>query len=120
MVGTVLPWTRTVRNGMKELISGVVLEKLPFLPQILARPRWLASYLLDGGLPPLPNVVIPGRGPMPLPDVVAALAESTVTWDDSKWIRELRRGPVVVNANPLSELITRVTSRAAPPWIQTG
>jgi len=87
---------RDYRNGMKELISGGVLEKLPFLPQILARPRWLASYLLDGGLPPLPNVVIPGRGPMPLLDVAAALAESTVTWDDLGWIRDLWRGPIVV------------------------
>src|SRR6266576_2067015 len=56
---------RDHRNGMKELVSGSVIEKLRFLPQILARPGWLASFLLDGGLPALPNVVIPGRGPVP-------------------------------------------------------
>jgi L-lactate dehydrogenase (cytochrome) len=33
---------------------------------------------------------------MPLIDVAAALAESTVTWDDLKWIRESWRGPIVV------------------------
>jgi L-lactate dehydrogenase (cytochrome) len=33
---------------------------------------------------------------MPLIDVTAALAESTVTWDDLKWIRESWRGPIVV------------------------
>jgi isopentenyl diphosphate isomerase/L-lactate dehydrogenase-like FMN-dependent dehydrogenase len=87
---------RDFRNGMKELISGGPLEKLPYLPQILSRPGWLASFLLDGGVPSLPNVVVPGKGPMPLVDVAAALAESAVTWADLKWIRELWKGPIVV------------------------
>jgi isopentenyl diphosphate isomerase/L-lactate dehydrogenase-like FMN-dependent dehydrogenase len=87
---------RDFRNGMKELVSGSAFEKLRYLPQILSRPRWLASFLRDGGIPLLPNVVIPGKGPMPLVDVAAALAESTVTWSDLKWIRELWRGPIVV------------------------
>ena len=52
---------RDFRNGMKELISGGLLQKLPFLPQVLSRPGWLLRFLLDGGMPPLPNVVIPGR-----------------------------------------------------------
>src|ERR1700680_3879442 len=60
---------RDFRNGMKELVSGSPLDKLPYLPQILAHPGWLMSFLRDGGTPPLPNVVIPGKGPMPLIDV---------------------------------------------------
>src|SRR5580658_1513314 len=87
---------RDYRNGLKELISGGPLEKIPYLAQILSRPRWLISYLLDGGLPGLPNVVIPGKGPMPLVDINAALAESAVTWADLRWIREIWRGPIVV------------------------
>jgi L-lactate dehydrogenase (cytochrome) len=87
---------RDFRNGMKELVSGSLFEKIPYLPQILSRPGWLMSFLRDGGTPPLPNVVIPGKGPMPLIDVAAALAESTVTWDDLKWIRDLWRGPIIV------------------------
>jgi L-lactate dehydrogenase (cytochrome) len=87
---------RDYRNGMKELISGGIFEKLPFLPNILAHPGWLASYLFDGGLPALPNVVIPGKGPMPLLDVGAALAESAVTWSDVRWIRELWPGPILI------------------------
>jgi isopentenyl diphosphate isomerase/L-lactate dehydrogenase-like FMN-dependent dehydrogenase len=87
---------RDFRNGMKELVSGSAFEKLPYLPQILSRPRWLASFLRDGGMPLLPNVVIPGKGPMALVDITRALAESAVTWSDLKWIRELWRGPIVV------------------------
>ncbi len=87
---------RDYRNGMKELISGSLLEKIPFLPQILSRPGWLISFLLDGGLPALPNVVIPGKGPMPLVDINAALARSAVTWADLRWIRDCWRGPIVI------------------------
>ena len=87
---------RDPRNGMKELLSGTPLAKMPFLPNILAHPGWLISFLLDGGVPKLENVVIPGKGPMALVDVNAALAEATVTWADLKWIRELWPGPIVV------------------------
>ncbi|MGH9641320.1 MAG: alpha-hydroxy acid oxidase [Terriglobales bacterium] len=87
---------RDFRNGMKELICGSVFEKLPFVPNILSHPGWLMEYLLDGGLMALPNVVVPGKGAMPLVDIGAALAESVVTWSDLKWIRDAWRGPIVV------------------------
>jgi isopentenyl diphosphate isomerase/L-lactate dehydrogenase-like FMN-dependent dehydrogenase len=87
---------RDYRNGMKELISGGPLDKIPFLPQILSRPGWLMDYLLDGGLPGLPNVIIPGKGQMPLTDINVALAESAVTWADFGWIRQIWTGPIVV------------------------
>lgn len=87
---------RDYRNGMRELISGTLLEKIPFLPSVLSRPGWLIGFLLDGGLKPLPNVVIPGQGPMQLLDVNAALASSAVTWADFRWIRDCWRGPIVV------------------------
>jgi len=87
---------RDSRNGIKELLGKPILAKLPYLPNILAHPGWLISFLLDGGTPCLENVVVPGRGPMPLVDVTAALASSTVTWDDLRWIREAWPGPIVV------------------------
>lgn len=86
---------RDYRNGMKELVSGSIFEKIPYLPQILSRPGWLTGFLMDGGLPSLPNVVVPGKGPMPLLDVATALAESAVTWADFHWIREIWRGPIM-------------------------
>ena len=41
---------RDHRNGMKELISGGLLEKIPDLPEVLTHPAWLVSFLCDGGL----------------------------------------------------------------------
>jgi L-lactate dehydrogenase (cytochrome) len=87
---------RDFRNGMKELMGKSVLDKIPFLPQMLARPGWIAGYLLDGGLSKLPNVVLPGTGPMELVDVGAALARSAVTWEDLKWIRKQWPGLLVI------------------------
>jgi isopentenyl diphosphate isomerase/L-lactate dehydrogenase-like FMN-dependent dehydrogenase len=87
---------RDYRNGMKELLSGSLLEKIPFLPQVLARPAWLAQFLRDGGLSKLPNVIIPGQGPMELVDVSAALSRAAVTWNDLEWIRRLWPGPLVI------------------------
>ncbi len=87
---------RDPRNGMKELLSSSLLSKLPFLPQMFAHPGWLASFLLDGGVPRLENIVIPGQGPMPLMDVTAALAKAYVTWEDFHWLRKIWTGPIIV------------------------
>jgi L-lactate dehydrogenase (cytochrome) len=87
---------RDFRNGMKELMGDSVLAKIPFLPQVLSRPAWLARFLLDGGLSKLSNVVIPGKGPMELIDVSAALAAAAVTWNDLRWIRNLWPGLIVI------------------------
>ncbi len=87
---------RDFRNGMKELLGGNALAKIPFLSQFLVRPGWLTRFLLDGGVPKLPNVVIPGQGPVPLIDVSAALASAAVTWEDLRWIREAWPGPIII------------------------
>jgi isopentenyl diphosphate isomerase/L-lactate dehydrogenase-like FMN-dependent dehydrogenase len=87
---------RDPRNGMKELLGGSILSKLPFLPQMFAHPGWLASFLLDGAVPQLENIVIPGQGPMPLMDVTAALAKAFVTWEDFRWLRKIWTGPILV------------------------
>ena len=42
-----------------------------------------------------PNVAL-ADGPMRYEDVGAALAQSTVAWEDMRWIRELWNGPIVV------------------------
>jgi isopentenyl diphosphate isomerase/L-lactate dehydrogenase-like FMN-dependent dehydrogenase len=87
---------RDLRNGTAELMSRNIFKMLPYLSSILSRPRWLAGFLMDGGIHKLPNVVVPGQGPMALINVAAALAESVVTWQDFKWLREAWPGPIVV------------------------
>jgi L-lactate dehydrogenase (FMN-dependent) and related alpha-hydroxy acid dehydrogenases len=67
---------RDLRNGAKELLSGKLGSMLPFVNQLLVRPRWLAALLADGGLMKFENVVIPGKGPMLYADVTAALEQS--------------------------------------------
>ena len=87
---------RDFRNRMKELLGGSLIDKIRYSPQVLAHPAWLASFFLDGGVRPLPNVVVPGSGPMPLIDVGAALAMSTIAWEDLRWIHDVWRGPVII------------------------
>lgn len=86
---------RDLRNGMKPLTSGTLLQKLPFMPQFAARPRWVLDFLRDGGLMCFPNVVLPD-GPMPYADVGVALEQSMTSWSDLTWIRDAWQGPVVV------------------------
>lgn len=87
---------RDPRNGMKELLGGSIFSKLPFLPQMFTHPRWLVSFLIDGGVPKLENIVIPSQGPMSLIDVTAALAQAVVTWEDIRWLKRIWTGPIVV------------------------
>lgn len=87
---------RDQRNGMKELLGASLFAKLPYLPDILTHPRWLMSFLSDGGVPKLENIVIPGKGPLALVDVAAVLAHAVVTWEDLKWIRKMWHDPIVV------------------------
>jgi len=104
---------RDFRNGMKELLGPGWLGKIRYSPQVLAHPRWLASFLLDGGVRPLPNVVVPGRGPLPLIDVGAALSLSTIAWEDLRWIRDAWRGPLIIKGVLTGEDARRAVDEGA-------
>ena len=86
---------RDVRNGSKELLTRRFGPMLPFVGQFLAKPRWLAAFMADGGLMKFPNVQLPD-GPMLYADVGTALEQSVVTWRDLAWIRDAWSGPIVV------------------------
>jgi len=103
---------RDVRNGTKELLSWN-LSMLPYVGQMLSRPRWLASFLADGGLMNFPNVELPGQGPMPYADVGAALEQSMVSWTDLRWIREAWNGPIVIKGVHTGEDARRAVDEGA-------
>src|SRR5437867_452392 len=104
---------RDLRNGAKELLSGKLGAMLPFVNQLLIKPRWLAAFLADGGLMKFENVVIPGKGPMLYADVTAALEQSVVTWEDLKWIRAAWNGPVVIKGVHTREDARRAVDEGA-------
>ena len=104
---------RDLHNGLKELLSGSLRDKLPFVPQFLARPRWLARFLRDRRHPPFPNIVVPGEGPIALLDVSAALAQTAVVWEDLRWIRDAWRGPIVIKGLLTGEDARRAVDEGA-------
>jgi len=104
---------RDPRNGMKELLGASLFAKIPYLLDIVSHPGWVASFLMDGGVPKLENIVIPGQGPMQLVDVTAALAQATVTWGDLQWIRQQWNGPIVVKGILIGDDAKRAIDQGA-------
>jgi len=104
---------RDVRNGMVELLGGSIFSKLPYISQVLTRPRWLMDFLLDGGVPPMANVVLSDGKPLPLIDVGAALAAAAVTWQDLRWLRQAWPGPIVVKGVLTAEDARRAVDEGA-------
>src|SRR5438093_12773147 len=104
---------RDFRNGVKELLSGKIRLMLPFVSQLLLKPRWLAGFFSDGGLMKFPNIVVPGKGPMLYADVTAALEQSVVTWEDLKWIRNAWTGPIVIKGIHTAEDARRAVDEGA-------
>lgn len=87
---------RELRDGMEQLLRGNLWSKIPFAPQVLVRPRWLTRFLLDGGLPDMPNIVSPERGVLRVRDAHTAMKREAFSWGDMPWIRALWKGPIVI------------------------
>jgi len=104
---------RDFRNGVKELLGGKMRSMLPFVSQLLVKPRWLAGFFADGGLMKFPNIVVPGKGPMLYADVTAALEQSVVTWENLEWIREAWTGPIVIKGIHTAEDARRAVDEGA-------
>ena len=54
---------RDHRNGMKELVGGGLLAKVPFLPEILSHPGWLVGLPARRRHPAAAERRDPGPGP---------------------------------------------------------
>jgi heme/flavin dehydrogenase (mycofactocin system) len=72
---------------------------LRLAPEVLARPRWLASWARSGGPPELtvPNMGVPGES---APGFFAVYGEWMQTdppsWDDVRWLRDHWDGPFML------------------------
>ena len=104
---------RDLRNGAKELLTGKLGSMLPFVNQLLTKPRWLAAFLADGGLMKFANVTIPGKGPMLYADVTTALEQAMVTWQDLRWIRDAWSGPIIIKGVHTGEDARRAVDAGA-------
>jgi L-lactate dehydrogenase (cytochrome) len=87
---------RDFRHGVRPILQGDLLRSLPYAWQFLTRPRWVLDYFADGRPRVFPNVELPGIGAMPCGDVGILLEQTTVTWEDFRWMRDAWKGPVVV------------------------
>jgi L-lactate dehydrogenase (cytochrome) len=87
---------REIRDGMNQLLRGNLWSQVPFTPQFFARPRWFIRFLLDGGLPNMPNIVVPGKGPLRVGQAHSSMTRGAFFWKDMSWIRDLWKGPLVI------------------------
>jgi len=70
-----------------------------YLPEALARPAWLWSYVRTGHLPTLvtPNLAAPGEpAPTFFQSYVEWMQSPLPTWDDLAWLRSQWEGPFMV------------------------
>jgi L-lactate dehydrogenase (cytochrome) len=103
---------RDFRNGSRELIARSA-SMIPYLGQLLVRPRWVIDYCVDGGLMNFPNIVIPGIGPMPFTYISKALENTVVTWSDLRWIKDLWGGPLIIKGILIAEDARRAIDEGA-------
>ena len=88
---------RDVRNGVKELLGSSLLAKIPFVPDVLMHPRWLASHSCSmAACRDLENVVTRDTGPHGDDGRGRGAGDAVVTWEDLRWLRKLWPGPLVV------------------------
>jgi isopentenyl diphosphate isomerase/L-lactate dehydrogenase-like FMN-dependent dehydrogenase len=104
---------RDPRNGVPQLLGDGVFSKLPFLPNLLLHPGWLISFVLDGGVPKLENVVVPEKGPMDMVNVSESLSRGAVSWNDLRWIRECWSGPIVIKGVLIADDARRAIDEGA-------
>ena len=88
---------RDTRNNLMALFGYEIGPGIKLLPQLLRHWKWTLPFVFDRPPPTLPNVQQPGQGPMRTEHIRAQIgsAETSVTWNDFRWITDLWKGPVV-------------------------
>lgn len=109
---------RDMRNGLVPLRNAPISQSWPYVPQILARPLWLARFLADGRAVGTPNIVEPGAtGPVAGGGVPGGAPEATFEWSDFAWIRAAWGGPLVIKGVQSGEDARRALDAGADAMI---
>lgn len=103
---------RDHRNGFMRLMSGDPIERLKFVPRLLAKPGWFWNYMRDGAKIGFPNMDSPDLPPMNPAELIAATSKvpKPVTWEDLQWLRQFWRGPIVAKGILTAEDARRALS----------
>ncbi len=95
---------RDVRNGAGALLGANAVREDSFSAAGAGASGMAGRFpAVAGGVRRLHNIVVPGRGTLPLSEAQSSLAKSVVTWDDLKWIRKEWPGPIVVKGVMIAE-----------------
>ena len=88
---------RDVRNGLDALLGDSRLRALPYLGQLLARPRWLTGFLRSRDATLAPNALLADGRPMGPADMAAGAAhpDGNFCWADCKWLRDAWPGNII-------------------------
>ena len=97
---------RDLKNGAKQLLTRRIGPMMPYVWQVLARPGWLVDFFGEFARESCARRLHYAR-------VGVALEESTVTWNDLKWIREIWKGPVVIKGVHTGEDARRAVDEGA-------
>jgi isopentenyl diphosphate isomerase/L-lactate dehydrogenase-like FMN-dependent dehydrogenase len=111
---------RDYRNGMRASMGKNAFAKLRFVGQFPSHPRWLLDFLLDGGMPKLANIVVPGRSPLLLTDGTTSLANAAVTWEDLQWMRNIWPAPIIAKGIFAGDDAKRAVDYGAAPVIASN
>ena len=86
---------RDQRNGAMALLGPRTLGKLPYVPQLIMKPRWFFRRISDGLVPVTPNIeggvrshASGARG--------GPVGARSLCWTDLEWVRSAWSGPILV------------------------
>ena len=102
---------------MEQLLRGNIWSKIPFTPQVLTRPRWLMRFLLDGGLPDMPNIVSPETGVLRVRDAHTAMKREVFSWTTCSGFARSGKARLSSRASSRQRMRSDRSIMARPLWL---
>jgi isopentenyl diphosphate isomerase/L-lactate dehydrogenase-like FMN-dependent dehydrogenase len=91
---TVAKREKDLRNGRAELLGAKKIPSaLPYVPQLMMKPRWFAHRIRDGLVPDAPNLRVDETENV---GYTSPVFGGSLGWDDVAWVRARWDGPIFV------------------------